>query len=254
MKVRIKSWQSSILVITVVIALTVPSRMALADDINPGVFAIDSQPYGLTYAQWSERWWQWAFMQTTFDNCPNESGPVWFLTGPTQSSCTIPTNTALMLPTFDVEWSAIEANIQGSQPGANGTCFVPTHSNGTSYAALLACARTQANNATRPGAMLKAEVDGRILQSLTDYRAHSEPPPVTFTAVSGNLFGLPPGSTQSVADGFWIILQPLSAGKHALDFAATVPFPNVNPPATPFTFTVEASYCLIVQPSDQTCS
>lgn len=68
MKVRIKSWQSSILVITVVMALTVPSRMALADEINPGVFAIDSQPYGLTYGQWSERWWQWAFMQTTFDN------------------------------------------------------------------------------------------------------------------------------------------------------------------------------------------
>jgi hypothetical protein len=31
--------------------ITVPAVVAFADDINPGVFAIDAQPYGLTYGQ-----------------------------------------------------------------------------------------------------------------------------------------------------------------------------------------------------------
>lgn len=258
MKVGMKYWCSGLAVIGVIIAL-LGSTMVFADDINPGVFAIDSQPYGLTYGQWSAKWWQWAFSQTTFDNCPNESGPVWFLVAPTHSNCIIPANTAIMFPTFNVEWSAVEAVAQGNQtPGQ--TCLVPTHPNGTSYAALLACARAQANNATQSGAKLEADVDGRMLQSLTDYRAHSPPPPFTFTTVNGNPFGLCllpnvkcPLTSSAAADGFWIMLMPLSPGKHTLHFAATVPFPIVNPPTTPFTFTTEANYCLIVQPSNQTC-
>src|SRR5438445_12154269 len=60
----------------------VPAAPASADDINPGVFAIDSQPYGLAYGQWSARWWQWAFSLTskTVEDCRDgQSGPVWFL-------------------------------------------------------------------------------------------------------------------------------------------------------------------------------
>jgi hypothetical protein len=158
MKTRIKRWQSSVVVATVVMALIMPSRMALADDLNPGVFAIDAQPFGMTYAQWSERWWQWAVQQTTIDNCPGESGPVWFLTAPTHSICLIPANTAIMFPTFAVEWSDQEANAQAAQSGTHGSCFVPTQPNGTTYAALLACARVQADNATSPQALLEAKV------------------------------------------------------------------------------------------------
>src|SRR5690242_18074155 len=136
MKVGMKYWRSSIAVVMVVMALIMSTPMVFADDINPGVFAIDSQPYGLTYGQWSAKWWQWAFLQTTFDNCPNESGPVWFLAAPTKSNCIISANTAIMFPTFNVEWSAAEAVAQGKQtPGQ--TCLVPTQPNGKSYAALL---------------------------------------------------------------------------------------------------------------------
>ena len=31
-----------------------------ADSINPGVYPIDSKPYGSTYADWTVKWWQWA--------------------------------------------------------------------------------------------------------------------------------------------------------------------------------------------------
>lgn len=48
MKLDMKYWCSGLAVIGVIIAL-LGSTMVFADDINPGVFAIDSQPYGLTY-------------------------------------------------------------------------------------------------------------------------------------------------------------------------------------------------------------
>ena len=253
MKVGTKYWRKATIAAVLAAMLLILSTAAVsAHNQNTGVYPIDSHPYGKSYGEWSAKWWQWAFQQKTFDNCPNESGPIWFLAAPTQSKCIVPANTAIMFPTFNTEWSVVEADVQGNQtPGQ--TCLVPTHPNGTSYAALLACTKAQANNATHSGAMLEADLDGKNLQSLTDYRAHSTPPPFKFTAISGNLFGVPPGDSHSVADGFWIILKPLSPGMHVLHFAATVYFPKVNPPATPFKFTTEANYCLIVQPSNQTC-
>jgi hypothetical protein len=238
--------------------ITVPTMAVFADDINPGVFAIDARPFGQTYGQWSENWWRWAMTIVpnatgAFDTCPNEPrGPVFFLiatspnsTAPngTQANCSIPASTAILFPTFNVEWSAQEATAQGqATPGQ--TCFVTASPSGTSYAALYACARTAASQGVA-GATLVANVDGRALQSLSDYRAHSTPPPFPFTAVSNNLFGLQPTPTQAVADGFWIMLMPLTQGKHTVHFGATIPA---------FGLSFEATDCLIVQPTNQTCA
>jgi hypothetical protein len=43
----------------VVLSSIIPS--AQADSINPGVFSLDSKPYGVPYAEWTARWWQWDF-------------------------------------------------------------------------------------------------------------------------------------------------------------------------------------------------
>jgi len=228
-----------------------------ADDINPGVFAIDAQPFGLTYGQWSAKWWQWAVTLVpnsagAFETCDNEpGGPVVFLiatvpnpaaTNGTQANCNVPANSAIMFPTFNVEWSAQEAAAQ-AQVTPGQTCFVPANPRGTSDAALYACARTAASLGVS-GATLVANIDGRDLRMLSDYRAHTSPPPFPFTAVSGNLFGLAPTPTQAVADGFWIMLMPLNPGKHTVHFGATLPA---------FGISFEATDCLVVQPSTQTC-
>src|SRR6266581_6446969 len=116
MKLGTKYWRSSLVVVGVVVAL-LGSTMVFADNINPGVLAINGQVGGLTYGQWSAKWWQWAFLQTTFDNCPNESGPVWFLAAPTHTDCTVPPQTNIMFPTFNVEWSVEEAKAQEAHTG-----------------------------------------------------------------------------------------------------------------------------------------
>jgi len=32
---------------------------AHADNINPGLYSIDSKPYGISYAEWTAKWEQW---------------------------------------------------------------------------------------------------------------------------------------------------------------------------------------------------
>ena len=85
MKVSVKYWRSSLAVVVVVMALIMSTPAVFADNINPGVLPINGQIGGLTYGQWSARWWQYAFSVTTFANCRAEpSGQMWFLAGTKQ--------------------------------------------------------------------------------------------------------------------------------------------------------------------------
>jgi hypothetical protein len=42
-----------------IIICSVPFTYASSNNVNPGVFPPDSKPYGLTYAEWSAKWWEW---------------------------------------------------------------------------------------------------------------------------------------------------------------------------------------------------
>lgn len=239
MKVCVKYWRSSLAVVLVVIALIMSTSVTFARNVNPGVFPIQSRPFGLTYGQWSARWWQFALQQTNLNICtPDKPGSrVTFLAGGSVlPSCTISVGMAIMFPVFNVEWSVAEAQAQQKMtPGQS--CVIPGPPNGTSDADLLACATAQANHALDVGASLEADVDGVTLQNLPNYRAVS--PPFDFTAAVGNPFMVPVGPSHGVADGFWIILTPLSPGMHTIHFAASVPF---------FMFQTESTYHLMVQP------
>ena len=55
--------QNVILLVTLVLVIIVPVIFPYvrADNTNPGVFSIDSKPYGISYARkWTANWWQWA--------------------------------------------------------------------------------------------------------------------------------------------------------------------------------------------------
>jgi hypothetical protein len=239
---------SALLPITVGLALSgLVSTVAFANNMSPRVFPINSRPYGQTYGQWSARWWQYAVQQTTLNLCAkdNPNSRITFLAGtpglpPVPSSCVVPAGQAIMFPVFNVEWSVAEAQAQeGMTPGQS--CVLPGQPDGTTDAALQACATAQADHATFPDATLAAYIDGATLQGVTSYRAVS--PPFDFTAANGNLFVIPPGSTHAVADGFWIILTPLSRGSHTIRFTATVPFPELG-----FTFLLDQTYHVSVGP------
>ena len=96
--------------------------VAVADSINPGVFPISSKPYGLSYGEWTAKWWQWATQIPTSVNpipdktgascAQNQSGPVWFLAGssgaPIFRNCVIPAGKALLFGPINSECSTAE--------------------------------------------------------------------------------------------------------------------------------------------------
>src|SRR4051794_22907267 len=126
MRTNKTSWQRIVALASLVPMLLVvaPGAAARAStNLNPGVLPPVSTPYGLTYAQWSARWWQWAFsipgpvnplIDTTGAQCAQgQSGNVWFLAGlwvdpplvPNTAvrTCTVPSGKALFFPVANIE-------------------------------------------------------------------------------------------------------------------------------------------------------
>jgi hypothetical protein len=165
-------------------------------------------------------------------NCSNgahgQLGPVWFLTGvinvsgTAERDCTVPAGKALFFPILNVECATLEDN--GSTEAELRDCT-------TSFMAL--------------ATGVAAEIDGVPIQNVQDYRASS--PLFTYGPLPGNnvlqLFGFdaPAGATSlSVADGFYLMLAPLSVGQHSIRFTGTF--------GDPFNFTLDITYYLTVAP------
>ncbi len=210
------------------------SSFVRADSVNPGVYSIDSKPYGLTYADWTVKWWQWfneipqatnPAADKTGSNCGlQQSGPIWFLAGTTggsaERSCTVPAGKAILFPIITSE------------------CSYAEFPNLKSESDLRSCATHLQNGVTS----LVATLDGMNLQNLAKYRVVT--PLFNQTLPPGNVAGAPAGPTQGLADGNWVFLSPLSAGKHEIHFSgASVDITNtaVN------NFAIDTTYHLTVK-------
>jgi hypothetical protein len=78
------------------------------------------------------------------------------------------------------------------------------------------------------------------LRHLSDHRVQS--PVFLITYPTKAIFGLPAGtSTPNLADGYWILLKPLSPGKHTIHFEAVA---NAGSGGS---FAVDVTYNLTVQ-------
>ncbi|MGB8036222.1 MAG: hypothetical protein WCF03_20595 [Nitrososphaeraceae archaeon] len=63
-------------------------------------------------------------------------------------------------------------------------------------------------------------VDKVKLQDLNKYRSRSRVFDLVFP--ENNVYDVQAGPTRSVTDGYWLLLKPLSAGKHQIDFNAEI--------------------------------
>lgn len=211
-----------------------------------GVLPAGSRPFGMTYGQWAGAWWQWAYgipvptnplFDETGDNCGvGQQGPVWFLAGVFNTSgtavrdnCVVPAGRALFIPILNAECSNVEGN-------------------GATADLLQACAQGILDGA----ASLALEVDGRPVQNLEAFRAHSggvglELPDDNLLQLFG--YDAPAGHCMpgsgvcvpylSVADGFHVMLAPLPVGSHTIHFHAELPA---------FGFALDLTYHLRVAP------
>jgi hypothetical protein len=101
------------------------------------------------------------------------------------------------------------------------------------------CAKADNNAVTN----LEVTVDGMKLQNLEKYRILS--PLLDMTFPEDNPLGAPAGPTQMVSDGFYVFLEPLSAGKHEVHFSGT----TIDNPTTGTTrLAIVVTYHLTVTP------
>lgn len=222
---------TGILVLILFIITVIP--IAIADSINPGVFPVNSKPFGHSYGDWSAKWWQWAAQIPSNSNpvtdktgakcAQNQSGPVWFLAGssgaPVLRNCVIPAGKALMFAPLNSECSSAEDSTLKTEDQLR-SCAVNADSGGDPHVI----------------------VDGAKLQSMQTYKVQS--PLFSFTFPKDNIFGAPPGPTKSVSDGWYVMLQPLSPGKHTIHLYGAV---VGNPTLGTQSFASDSTYNLVVK-------
>lgn len=179
-------------------------------NLNTGILPSDSKPYGLTYGEWSAKWWQWALSipsttnpltDTTGEFCgENQSGNVWFLAGTIGGSatrtCTIPAGKAIFLPIVN-QFDCCESGQTVEDMRKNVTF--------------------QIDNVTS----MTFDLDGVHLKNLLNYRAQS--PVFSFSLPADNFFGAPAGVYEpTVSDGYYLMLAPLRKGQHTIDFTGSI--------------------------------
>lgn len=171
------------------------------------IAAPDTNPLGLSYGEWAAKWWQWVYSiprdqnplyDETGENCAvKQIGSVWFLVGTFGGSitreCTIPSNTSLFFPLINTECS-----IAGGD--------------GKTEEELKRCATANIDRMIN----IDLVIDGKKIENLGDYRAQSQL--YNITLPSDNIMGVSPQTTSSIAEGYWIFLNPLSPGEHEIKF------------------------------------
>jgi hypothetical protein len=233
------------MVVLVAFAMTMVATVGFAkpikiDDGNPRVLPSGSNPYGMSYAEWSVKWWQWAyslpvtghplFDETGADCAAGQSGPVWFLGGVFNVSgtahrtlCKVPSGTALFFPIINAEWDNFcpPGNLTLDELRATVAGFMDLVTD------------------------LVCEVDGTSIVNLQSYRFAGDPFGVEMPSDNiWDAFGCPtsPGLYEPlVPDGFFLMLAPLSVGQHAIHFRGTI--------GDPVNFTLDITYDLTVVPN-----
>jgi hypothetical protein len=189
-----------------------------AADAKPPVLPVSSHAYGMTYAEWSAAWLKWAVSIPASSNpllddsgvyaAVGQSGKVWFLAGTTGSGnvppvvreISIPAGTPLFFPIINSFW----LNTPPVDPE-----WSPEQE---AYARSLIAASVD----TAYGLNLK--IDKRSVSNLSNFRVKSVAAKCTVPA--DNIFGvdLVNNPYDCVADGYWVMIPPLSVGSHTIHF------------------------------------
>ena len=182
-------------------------------DAQPRVFGPATAPYGDSLPEWTADWLRFVFNHT-FDDLASEPhcrsseihSRVWFITplfspGSADVNCELPPGVSLLLPILWAECSTVE-----------GTPF--------------ACSDETSCRACAEGfldgvAGLSAVIDGTVID-VPRFRFGS--PLLSYELPGSNIFGLPDGTPiQSVGDGYYLMIKPLSVGQHVIHHAGGAP-------------------------------
>ena len=208
----------------VLLALGIGSTAA--QDATPAGGAVVLPPNaevdGLDLGAWSARSWQWFFslpeeanplFDQTGERCGyGQSGPVFFLAGTesdVERACAVPAGVHVFVPLLGSACSTVE----------------PPPFFGEDEADLSACSTAALDMAEGAFDMstMGLTVDGQAVDDLSAYRTTT--PLYTLWLPEANLLGVADRAADSVADGYQVMLSPLSEGEHVVEIVLPGPEP-----------------------------
>lgn len=223
------------------------------DDPASWVLQPEEAHYGASYAEWSARWWQWAYElprtnHPLFDTVGTDAArgqidPVWFiggiftpnyvpLTGTAERTITIPSGIALFFPIVNSSWD-------------NEECVEPDTN--FSFTELREMARNVVENVQD----LHCSIDGVEVLNAPDlasgFRFRAQAPEFSTAIPADNIFvdlcgdaPVPVVYDPVAADGIYMMIGPMPAGGHTVTFSGTFPVPAY--------FHIEITYHITVLP------
>jgi hypothetical protein len=176
-------------------------------------FTPNSMPYGLSYGQWTVRWWQWiASIPTnknpaadnTGRNCGiNQTHPhVWFLAGTfggktAQRKCTISGWRSVLFPVINYQMNPLE------KPELQTESELIKH------------VQSDEDDIIN----LEAIVNG---QTIPIFRVQSDPLLFKLQIADDNPLEVKGGGiTSATSDGYWVFLKPLPIGEYEINFSGS---------------------------------
>ena len=201
--------------------------VALAAD-NASVLSPDQEAYGKTYSEWAASWLQWVSSISADANPLNDStggfagygqsGPVWFLAGVTGNGGTvtrtakIPAGKALFFPVVNYFW--INLPELGDNPwSTTQETFV----------------RGSIGGVMDTATGLSCQIDGHTVANLSSYRIRTGSQAFMVNLPFNDIWGWVASAGAHTGlkgpcldDGFYLLVPPLSPGRHTIHFAGTV--------------------------------
>jgi hypothetical protein len=204
------------------------------------IFPPGGKPYGLTYADHIKNFWKWSLgipakhnpvNDATGVNCANgqsnTNSPVFYLGfnngGISNRTCKVPAGKGLFIPVMHFEKSDKEAP-------------------GSSVQDLDTSAKKDQDSVN--SLYLKIGDKEYKYQDLVKYRTHTDAFDVTFpdNAIFGVMKG---GVSKAVADGFYIITEPLAKGTYPVHFKSSLLC--TDPGCSEPNFAQDITYTIVVQ-------
>jgi len=198
-------------------------------DTSIELFTPNDKPYGMSYGEWTVKWWQWMISIPMNSNPAadedgryagiNQTDPyVWFLAGTlggmsVNRRCRIPLKRSILFPVINIEINPVE------QPSLK------------SPADMIRYVTEDEDDIID----LDAQVNG---QKVPIYRVRSDPVIFPLKIPNDNPFKAPGDiATMATSDGYWVFLKSLDPGEYHLYFSGSCSLGTRN---------VKASYTLTV--------
>jgi len=195
--------------------IAVCTAVASASAAQPDEVAVPPEQTvaDISQADWSKAWWQWAgsfdaadspIADRTGRNCQlKQHGPVWFLAGTygtarTVRRCTIPRDKYVFFPLINYVVMPTTAQASCSSCCASHTATAKSITDRPSYLVL--------------------DLDGHRIEGLAKYR-QATTQCFDMGALAEPRYRIFP----SAANGYYVMLRPLTPGKHVLNFGGVLP-------------------------------